>query len=84
MIYPIDYQTIRLPILFRTVEQYLTQITRRYQQGNATEHTFRGDLQQLVESLVPDIRATNEAKRQACGAPGRIISFNLHYIKKLI
>lgn len=31
-----------------------------------------GDLQQLLESLVPDIRATNEPKRQKCGAPDYI------------
>ena len=57
-----------------TVEQYLTHITQRYKLGNATEHTFRGDLQQLLESLVPDIRATNEPKRQTCGAPDYILT----------
>ncbi|RDC63659.1 type ISP restriction/modification enzyme [Adhaeribacter pallidiroseus] len=57
-----------------TVEQYLHIITQRYQQGNATEHTFRGDLQQLIESLVPEIRATNEPKRQTCGAPDYILT----------
>ncbi|MEI7677440.1 MAG: type ISP restriction/modification enzyme, partial [Bacteroidales bacterium] len=31
-------------------------------------------LQQLIESLVPDIRATNEPKRQKCGAPDYIIT----------
>ncbi|MCR9181459.1 MAG: DNA methyltransferase [Flavobacteriaceae bacterium] len=56
-----------------TIEQYLATVNQRYKQGNATEHTFRGDLQQLLESLVPDIRATNEPKRQACGAPDYII-----------
>ncbi|MEJ7625517.1 MAG: hypothetical protein WKF35_01535 [Ferruginibacter sp.] len=57
-----------------TVEQYLSNITSRYKQGNATEHTFRGDLQQLIESLVPNIRATNEPKRQTCGAPDYILT----------
>ena len=33
-----------------------------------------GDLQQLIESLVPDIRATNEPKRQSCGAPDYILT----------
>lgn len=32
-----------------TLEQYIENINKRYQQGNATEHTFRGDLQQLLE-----------------------------------
>jgi predicted helicase len=57
-----------------TLEQYITNINQRYKLGNATEHTFRGDLQQLLESLVPDIRATNEPKRQSCGAPDYILT----------
>ena len=57
-----------------TINQYIDNINRRYILGNATEHTFRGDLQQLIESLMPDIRATNEPKRQACGAPDYILT----------
>ncbi len=56
------------------IEQYIDNINQRYQLGNATEHTFRGDLQQLIESLVPEIRATNEPKRQSCGAPDYILT----------
>jgi predicted helicase len=57
-----------------TLAQYIDNISKRYKLGNATEHTFRGDLQQLLESLVPDIRATNEPKRQSCGAPDYILT----------
>jgi hypothetical protein len=57
-----------------TVLQYIDSINKRYKLGNATEHTFRGDLQQLIESIVPDIRATNEPKRQSCGAPDYILT----------
>ena len=57
-----------------TLEQYIDNIDKRYRLGNATEHTFRGDLQQLLESLVPTIRATNEPKRQSCGAPDYILT----------
>jgi hypothetical protein len=57
-----------------TIEQYIDSINQRYHLGNATEHTFRGDLQQLLETLVPGIRATNEPKRQSCGAPDYIIT----------
>jgi hypothetical protein len=57
-----------------TVLQYLENINKRYKLGNATEHTFRGDLQQLIESLVPGIAATNEPKRQSCGAPDYILT----------
>ncbi len=57
-----------------TLEQYIDNLDQRYRLGNATEHTFRGDLQQLLESLVPTIRATNEPKRQSCGAPDYILT----------
>jgi len=57
-----------------TLDQYINNINQRYRFGNATEHTFRGDLQQLIESLMPTIRATNEPKRQACGAPDYILT----------
>ncbi len=57
-----------------TIEEYIKNINDRYKRGNATEHTFRGDLQQLIESLVPSIRATNEPKRQKCGAPDFILT----------
>ena len=57
-----------------TIEKYLDNINQRYLLGNATEHTFRGDLQQLIESLVKEIRATNEPKRQSCGAPDYILT----------
>ncbi len=57
-----------------TIQQYIDSLNQRYKLGNATEHTFRGDLQTLIESLVPDIRATNEPKRQSCGAPDYILT----------
>ncbi len=57
-----------------TIEQYIKNINERYKLGNSTEHTFRGDLQSLIESLVPEISATNEPKRQSCGAPDYILT----------
>ena len=57
-----------------TIQQYINNLNQRYKLGNSTEHTFRGDLQQLIESLVPNIRATNEPKRQKCGAPDYILT----------
>ena len=56
------------------IQEYISNVDKRYQRGNATEHTFRGDLQQLLESLIPEIRATNEPKRQKCGAPDYILT----------
>ncbi len=57
------------------LDQYINNINQRYKLGNSTEHTFRGDLQNLIEHLVPTIRATNEPKRQSCGAPDYILTF---------
>ena len=59
-----------------TIKNYIDNINERFKLGNATEHTFRGDLQQLIESIVPTVRATNEPKRQSCGAPDYIITIN--------
>ena len=56
------------------ISTYIDRINHRYRLGNATEHTFRGDLAQLIESIVPDITATNEPKRQSCGAPDYILT----------
>jgi hypothetical protein len=58
------------------LELYINNINQRYKRGNATEHTFRGDLQLLLESLLTDVRATNEPKRQDCGAPDYILTKN--------
>ncbi|MDD3808650.1 MAG: N-6 DNA methylase, partial [Candidatus Pacebacteria bacterium] len=57
-----------------TLQEYISSINTRYKLGNATEHTFRGDLQQLIESMEPGVRATNEPKRQKCGAPDFILT----------
>ena len=59
-----------------TIQNYLENLNKRYKQGNATEHTYRGDLQTLIENIAPDIRATNEPKRQSCGAPDYILTRN--------
>jgi hypothetical protein len=57
-----------------TIQQYVDNLHQRYKLGNATEHTFRGDLQTLIESVVPNIQATNEPKRQSCGALDYILT----------
>jgi len=56
------------------IASYITTISDRYKRGTATEHSYRGDLQQLIEALVKDVTATNEPKRIACGAPDYIIT----------
>ncbi|MDD2300608.1 MAG: N-6 DNA methylase [Tissierellia bacterium] len=56
------------------ISQYIKSINERYNLGLSTEHTFRGDLQQLIENIVPNIQATNEPKRQKFGAPDYILT----------
>lgn len=55
------------------INEYLNQVRRLYLAGNATEHSYRPALKDLLESLVKGISATNEPKRQSCGAPDYII-----------
>lgn len=62
--------------MFTSLHIYTSLIADRYKRGTATEHTYRGDLQQLIEAIVPEVVATNEPKRQACGAPDYIITKN--------
>jgi hypothetical protein len=45
-----------------TLDQYIVSINAKYKLGNATEHTFRGLLEQLLESIVPSIKGTNLPK----------------------
>src|SRR6266487_261682 len=56
------------------LRNYLRKIEKVYQTGNATEHTYRSTLKELLETLFPGISATNEPKRIKCGAPDFIIT----------
>src|SRR4030043_2437601 len=57
-----------------TIQEYIESINKRFKTGISTEHTYRGDLQNLLENLVPDVLITNEPTRVACGAPDYIIT----------
>ncbi|MBI1955924.1 MAG: DNA methyltransferase, partial [Acidobacteria bacterium] len=56
------------------IDTYRRQIEKALQAGNATEHTHRPALKTLIESLATGITATNEPKREACGAPDYVVS----------
>jgi predicted helicase len=56
------------------IDEYVESLDRRFQSGNATEHSYRGDLQQFLESRLPDVQVTNEPKRISCGAPDYILT----------
>jgi predicted helicase len=57
-----------------SLRSYVRDIERTYRLGNATEHSYRSHLKQLIEALTPGIVATNEPRRIACGAPDLIIT----------
>jgi predicted helicase len=56
------------------ISEYLKQIEKAHAAGNATEHTYRPALKTLIESLADQVEATNEPKRERCGAPDFIIT----------
>ncbi len=57
-----------------TLQAYLSNIAKAFNAGNATEHTHRPALKELIESLATGIVATNEPRRVKCGAPDYIIT----------
>ena len=56
------------------LKEYIIEVNQKFRLGNATEHTYRGVLEQLVQSLLPKLRIVNEPKREKCGAPDYIAS----------
>lgn len=57
-----------------TIQEYLSKINTLYITGNAREHSYRGDLQNLIMSILPDILVTNEPARVDCGAPDYVLT----------
>src|SRR3989442_15930015 len=55
-------------------EEYIRKLERALKRGDATEHTHRPALKDLLEAVNDKILATNEPKRSECGAPDYIIS----------
>lgn len=52
---------------------YVEAINKLFITGVTTEHSFRGDLQNLLNGLLPEFAVINEPKRRFCGAPDYII-----------
>ena len=50
------------------ISAYVKNIDKRYQTGQTTEHSFRGDLQQLMQDCTGFV-VINEQKRIDCGMP---------------
>jgi predicted helicase len=58
------------------ITDYINKINIRYQTGISREHSYRGDLQTLLESLLTDVLVTNEPSRIQCGSPDYILTKN--------
>ncbi len=56
------------------LKEYISTVNQKYRAGNATEHSYRGALEQLMQTLLPKLRIVNEPKREKCGAPDYIAS----------
>ena len=56
------------------LKEYIIEVNQKFRLGNATEHSYRGALEQLIQTLLPKLRIVNEPKRVKCGAPDYIAS----------
>lgn len=56
------------------IAEYLKALETRHKTGISREHSYRGDLQNLLSALLPDVLVTNEPARVECGAPDYIIT----------
>lgn len=56
------------------IQQYINNVSALFNTGKSTEHSYRGDLQQLLSSILKDVVVTNEPKRIECGAPDYILT----------
>jgi predicted helicase len=54
--------------------EYLRKLERALRRGDATEHTHRPALKELIEALDEKVICTNEPKRSECGAPDYVVS----------
>lgn len=58
-----------------TIHQYLEILSDRYKSGISREHSYRGDLENLIRSLVPQINVTNEPTDVTdCGNPDYVLT----------
>jgi predicted helicase len=57
-----------------TIQQYIDKINILFKTGNAREHSYRGDLQNLIMAILPDVLVTNEPARVDCGAPDYVLT----------
>jgi len=57
-----------------TIAEYVDKINNKFRLGIGTEHSYRADLQNLLEDIATGVTVTNEPARIECGAPDYIIT----------
>jgi len=58
-----------------TISEYLAVLNNRFQSGISSEHSYRGDLENLIRTLVTEVEITNEpSKVTDCGNPDYVIT----------
>ncbi|RYE59315.1 MAG: DNA methyltransferase [Sphingobacteriales bacterium] len=57
-----------------TIQFYINALQQLYRTGISREHAYRGDLQSLLTTLLPDILVINEPARVECGAPDYVLT----------
>lgn len=56
------------------ISDFVSSVISTHKTGKATEHSYRPAMKTLFDALAPtQIEATNEPKREACGAPDFIL-----------
>lgn len=59
------------------IQKYISQLNKRYINGISSEHAYRGDIETLLRSLLPDVEITNEPRNVTdCGNPDLVIVKN--------
>ncbi|MDD9855167.1 MAG: N-6 DNA methylase, partial [Gammaproteobacteria bacterium] len=59
------------------IRAYLKAVAERHRRGDATEHSYRGDLEILLRAMLPGVDITNEPRRITdCGAPDYVLKRN--------
>ncbi len=57
-----------------TISEYIKNVGKRYKTGISREHSYRGDLQNLLTAMLKNVLVTNEPARIECGAPDFILT----------
>src|SRR5690606_34377532 len=57
------------------INEYISQLSKRYSSGISKEHSYRADLEYLLRSIITNVEITNEASKvTACGIPEFVIT----------